>query len=515
MYIHIYTTATSDYTASKIYPDRIINVWWYKQEKESSFLFKDYNNVLAKLQEYDEIDTYTGDILEVESENEFIDRLILLGIINPSEPVDINLQDGTTIQMNHGVIVKSFYDNKDFHNTRTGQNQFDELYQLCFGEYTASQSFSCTSKMPLINMTYDISRIQNMKGEYIYVQGVQFHKLAYNIIETNIPNPTLTSWFTHARKYMSYTKSISHLERLYIHNMKLKGLQSENQEKSKEQDKYEGLQSENQEKTEEKFVDRIWVEEFCDLYAEKDDKTDTLLSDIYQQYITASSWSKKETLSMSQFIKYLKDISYFTVKRKAKGMVVTGYKFLLTYHSDMYNKCDYISNLFKPILLPNIDYAHQCLCKLGLPIGLPIQNKTYNELNEFSNREFYLEAILLLGNKLPMNDITLNMVEQFINNPIIRPTLHKYAGYIKEVQQLKPTLGYKRIDWFDIEYGGYIIIFPFSTKHYKSNIPTNKIEKPEIVGYDPIETTCNNWLLPKRLSNKNTLSYSDITEEFK
>jgi hypothetical protein len=495
MYTHIYTTATSDYKASKIYPDRIINVWWYKQETESSFLFKDYNNVLAKLQEYDEIDTYTGAILEVESENEFIDRLILLGIINPSEPVDITLQDGTTIQMNHGVIVKSFYDNTEFHITRTGQNQFDELYQLCFGEYTASQSFSCTSKMPPINVTNDISRIQNMKGEYIYVQGVQFHKLAYNIIETNIPNPTLTLWFTHARKYMSYTKSISHLERLYIHNMKLKEFQSENQEKSEE------LQSEEL-KSEGNSVDRIWVEEFCDLYAEKDEKTDTLLSDIYQQYITASSWTETETLSMSQFTKYLKSLPQFTIKRKAKGMVVTGYKFLLTSHSDIYsNVADRnikTPNLFQPITSGDIICAGEKLCKIAIKYTTNI-----NEVVEFTKREFYFETVLLL--KSMKSEITHTIIRQFINNPIIKPILYKYAEYVKEVTN--PTSDIKdKYYSFEKKFNNYFIIFPFSTKHNK-NIPITPLE---INGYDPIETTCNNWLLPKRLSNKNTLSFSSI-----
>jgi hypothetical protein len=486
MYIHIYTTATS--TSDK---ETKIELWWYKYETESRQLFTDYHSILAKLCDYRVINSYTGDILEVENEASFTEKLHLLGVTIIGATT-INLQS-STILMNHGVLTRK----------QEELPHFNKIYTICFGEYSKCGSFSDMSSLELPNKSGFI-RVQDMKGQYIYLEGVQLSELDYFELKSITSNIVLSSWFSHMLKMVPYSDIVKSLEKIYNQNITPEEKESEKQEN-------ENLMSvnladkilvekfcefeknlktmviekqENEKPMSINWVDRVWVEEFCDLYAEKDDKTDTLLSDIYQQYITASSWSKKETLSMSQFIKYLKDIPHFTVKRKAKGMVVTGYKFLLTYHSDMYNKCNYTSNLFKPISSANITYANKFLFKLGL--GL--EKKSHTELIEFSKREFYLEAMLLLGYEMSKYHITLNMIEQFINNPIIRPELYKYAEYIKEAQS--PNSRICSADYVvDEKYGKCVIIFPFSTKHYKSTIPKNITSiqpfDPSIEPFDP------------------------------
>lgn len=418
MYIHIYTTATSTYNTKTLGPDSEIHVWWYSRPTESTELFKDYQKLLAKLHEYKEFDKYTGDILEVEDENTFNEKLILLGITIPAEDVTINLKGEELLKMNYGVLKYTYHDKCNSYN------QFTDLYNICFGDYSIIETFSYNSKIPNINIASAFVRIQDMKGNYIYIQGVQFYELEHTFLKTNTSYFALNTWFSHTINYNSYCKCNLLLERMYQYNQELSSkelvqqssqIESENQElKSEDQQK----DSESpQEYSYQQKQDIDWIEEFCRLYAEADPKVDTLLSDAYQQYVTASQWTETPTVNMQTFIKHIKQMQQFTVKRKAKGMVIVGFKFLVDEQEDMYNKA-----------------KKGELCERNLLVYLNDQQLTtmINGIPKEFIGGYYLESKILLNKAVQTSDM---MIKQFYNNPYIKKSLPLFSKYIAEVRE--------------------------------------------------------------------------------
>lgn len=485
MYIHIYTTTTSE---------KDLQIWWYEIQEKSIKLFQDFERIFQKYKEFGCIMAYTGDILEISDTKTFEEQLILMGISILAVDTFLTLQDTTQLTLNYGAT--------------TLIEQFNELYCICFQEYDTLYTFSSETPNKSQASILDEKEIIRIPIMYtnIYTPKIQLDCIAYSSLEINTSNTILNKWFSYFNgkntSKLSYIQSCSILEKLYQKQISNKK-ESENQEiKSEESDKSKKQESQSEEKSENK----VWVEEFCNLYAEKDEKTDTLLSDIYQQYITASSWTKTETIPMSQFIKYIKEIQRFTIKRKSKGMVVTGYKFLISYQEEIYNKTKagqlYERNLLR--YLNDIDIKH-----------IKSSIESIQQLQQDIKDNYYLEAIALLyktGYK-----ISKTLLDQFVNNPYIAKSLPLYSKYIKEI--LENPISNKCMDIYREISNKGVFFLPFSNKCYKSNDNMFKFLEQDkdssIQYYDPLEPRYNSLLESKEESEniKNIISGFDIFRE--
>lgn len=391
MYAHIYTLTTS---ANRF------EVWWYFLSDINRELFEDFECIFSKYKQFKEIQSYTGDVLKISDEKTFIEQLILSGINIPPTIFDILLQDKTLLHLNFG--------------TTDLVEEFNDLYSVCFDEYDIVHTFSSdVHKKISTDSEYNNIIHVELCNKHFFSPNTTLKCIAYDTLQLNTSNNILNKWFT----YFSENKPTTQYDK--VCNI-LKKLLNENKLP------FDGITNisiaENPTIEEEKSEYKKWIEEFCNLYAEKDENYDTLLSDIYEQYLIASSWTKIETIGMSQFIKYLKQLPQFNIKRKSKGMMVIGYKFLVKYQEDMFNKTK-IGQLCERSLISyisNESYINKA-------------NDTIKKLQLHSIPDtYYLEAVILLGDKL-QNSLTKTMLDQFINNPYIAKSLPEYSNYVKEV----------------------------------------------------------------------------------
>jgi hypothetical protein len=467
MYIHIYTIYTD--TTQRPFTGTITNtadidVYWYIQETDGLELFRDYAYVLSKLRDYKQINSYSGTIIEIDDIDIFTEQLLLFGVNIPATTFDIKLQDKSILKINHGLLKKKYtYITKPSDHSEGEipiDRQIEELFTYCFGGYNVCSTFTSNNILSAYKNTFsEFIRVQNMKGEYIFIKGVELARLDYSLLKTNTSNTAMASWFTHVCKNMTYTSAVIYLEKVFEHNTEL------NKKIEKELDTYIDEQEDNEIEEQEKEItsdnkpiitlqgfqekkDIEWITDFCRLYAEPDAKSDTLLSDAYQQYITSSSWTKERTVNMQLFIKQIKQIPEFNVKRKAKGMVIAGYRFLVNDQEEMFNKTKKGELSERNLLV----YMH----------NTQIENLVKGVPEEFIGVSFYLESKILLNKAINMSD---NMVEQFINNPYIKQSLPDFSKYLKE---LKGIGGFEnRIELFRKVSQKCALFCPFSSQIFK------------------------------------------------
>ncbi len=194
MYIHVYTTYidTTSHPFTPLTPSTAdIDVYWYIQDTESPELFRDYAYLLSNLRDYKQIESYTGTILEVDDIDIFTEQLLLFGVNIPATTFDIKLQDKAILKMNHGLLKKKYTyttDPKDLSEVSTSiDRQIVELFSYCFGEYTICSTFTDQNQLSSYkNVATEFIRVQNMKGEYIFIKGAELAKLDYSLLKTHI-----------------------------------------------------------------------------------------------------------------------------------------------------------------------------------------------------------------------------------------------------------------------------------------------------------------------------------------
>lgn len=458
MYAHIYTASTSE---------EELQIWWYFVPDSNSKLFEDFQSILKMYMKLQQIKTYTGDILKIKDEKTFVEQLILMGVTIPATLFNTLLQDKSVLKLNYG--------------TTRFVNEFNDLYSVCFVDYDILETFSSDTVNSISTgiKSNEIIHI-NLFNKHFYSPKFKLNCIAYDTLVLNTSNEILINWF----KYFNDKSYFNKEEGIAKYNAMcdiLTRLFNESITKSTEDT---GDKEEVAEEKEEKSEYKLWIEEFCDLYGEKDEKVDTLLSDIYEQYLTASSWTKTETIGMSQFIKYIKKMPQFIIKRKSKGMMVIGYKFLVNQQENMYNKTKDGQMCERNLLR----YMNELTIR---DINVSIQ-KLYNP--EIIKEKYYLEATCLLS-KLDCK-LTKTMLDQFINNPYIAPSLPHYSRYINEV--LNNPKSTTHMDIYRAISSKCIIYLPFSKKYYQSYdllFKTMEIKETptlDVTGYDPNEIIYTN-----------------------
>jgi hypothetical protein len=402
MYIHFYTITCSD----------TLNFFWYCNDTENVELFSDFKHYLHTLKKYGQYTTYTGDIFVVKNLHKFKEILILLG--------------AKEISKSNWPLVNDT--SKEVHTWRASNStRFNELFDICFQDYDIINSFSSEPSLsknrvemdiPFYDIGYETNSTElimvTVGDNTEFMKYYNFNQLLYTTVKSKVDNATLINWFDTFVKKSEYKSACTIIKNLMDFN-------------SKEEDTtpqvYEDLDADDAtiitEQESAKISHNEWILLFCELYLEEDKGSDILLSDIYQMYLTASSWSGTATVSMATFIKRVRALNRFTIKRRSKGMMVIGFKCLVGQQVEMFQQVKK-GQLYKRQLL------HY---KSAIEINQIITK--YKTDIESIGLKYTREAFILLNDSAQKPDY--QTVAQFISILQISTQLGLYAEYIDSV----------------------------------------------------------------------------------
>jgi hypothetical protein len=249
------------------------------------------------------------------------------------------------------------------------------------------------------------------------------HKHVYNGYRTLNPNPV-------ANEQPLYTQDFANdKEGLVVNNKgevkaytnmginetkKRKPYLADEEMKKGEVDEFFYFDVEDEETKEIESTKRIRI--FCDLFLEPNKDSDILLSEIYQEYCIASNWTNNSMLSMSNFIKTLRSLHKYPIKRRSKGMMIIGYHSLVSQQQRMLNEI--INNQQERNILQYIS-----------PNDMKEIVYQYQEQIFSINQPYVRECFLLLYNtSTPLHAMTFSY---FSSIPQLQPFLEKYAVYVE------------------------------------------------------------------------------------
>jgi hypothetical protein len=464
MYIHFYTFS---YTK-----ENEVKLFWYTSDTENLDLFLDFKYILTTLKKYGVFGAFTGDIFTIRNLHKFREQLILLGV-NKDDATSVGLLDGTT---------------KELHTSST-QNitEFNDLFDICFEDYEFINSFSSENELSKKRIEVEIEPtaepVDNNHslitiefiGENYIIPYHSFSLYPTEVIKSRISNGTLNNWFNailKKEKSGGYFQAVRTLFQLMNYN-------KEDTDTSEGGDVDTLADDDNTtvvtiSGTDNKIHPVEWVKLFCDLYLEETKGTDILLSDIYQSYITASGWTNTPTISMASFIKRLRALNRFTIKRRSKGMMAIGWSCIVSTQEEFFES-----------VRRGQSYKRQLLHYTPIIELYPLI-PTDKSVLEMYNQKYAREALILLKqSRIPINYQT---VAQFCAIPQIASQLPFYKEYIdyvvKSYQEMRGQLNGSRVKDKETGYSQRVLqeyrdfttrctlYFPFNIALYDSSNPT-------------------------------------------
>jgi hypothetical protein len=419
IYVHFYTV---------IYPTspHQLSIYWYKNTQEHVEIFEDVRQIFAKMKECKLLTTYTGDVFCIKNERLFVEQLLLLGV-EQKESYPLHLINGVVKEVHHG-------------KTNFLQN-FNDLFDICFQSYDMYHSFSSSdsehaitvldkrdgiaSLPPIPSREVDYSDkhllMIDFFGHRVITTFIKLRTILYSIFHSIIDNQTLNKWFyrlVEKNDYATIVQTIQTMESFHReHPYEVKRESTPTlYEESSEVEAEAGTNTK-----EEKSVARTkqadtkeWIQTFCDLYLQKDSEKHTLLSEVYHDYCTASSWTSTPVVSMAQFMKTLRSLDRFIIRRRSKGMVIVGYCCLVSQQAYMLED---VKEQHKPV--------RDLLYRLSVK---EMRDLLHVHRHVLSTSKWTREAILMLP-RLTIPLTTL-IVEQFASNPYLTSSLTTYANYV-------------------------------------------------------------------------------------
>ena len=405
MYIHFYTIATGSDT---------LDIYWYCNDTENIELFSDLKYFFNKMKTYGEYTTYTGDIFVVKNLHKFKEILILVGTEDAANTT-WTLQDDKILSVNNCKVKKA--------------SKFYEIFDICFEDYEIINSFSSEASLSknriemdeFITNNHTIHNNNNNNNiilvyfnEHKYpMPYYKFNQMYFSTIKSRVGDNILSNWFNAIIAKNEYLTAFNTIHKLIDYNEK----EEDTSNAIDEEEKDDATVLVEQEPA--KISREAWVALFCDLYLEEHKLSDLLLSDIYQMYLTASGWTGTATVSMAIFTKRLRALNKYTIKRRAKGMMVIGISCLVNQQSE---------------LLPNVKkgqaYNRQLLhFKSDAEINC-ILNKHKDTIDTIGI-QYTREAVILLSDCNIILDY--QTIAQFVSIPQISTQLKLYADYIDSV----------------------------------------------------------------------------------
>ena len=402
MYIHFYTIASGSDT---------LDIYWYCNDTENIELFSDLKYFLHRMKNYGEYTTYTGDVFVVKNLHKFKEILILVGT-EDAATTSWTLQGDKVLSVNTCKVKKA--------------SKFYEIFDICFEDYEIINSFSSEASLSknriemdeFINNNTDINIYNTIIlvhfNEHKYpMPYYKFNQMYFSTIKSRVGDNILGNWFNAVIAKNEYLTAFNTIHKLIDYNEK-----EEDTTEVEEEEKDDATVLVEQESA--KISHDDWIKLFCDLYLDDSSKgSDLLLSDIYQMYLTASGWTQTATVTMAAFIKRLRNMNKFTIKRRAKGMMVIGVTCLVNQQSE----------LFLKVKSGQAYYRQLSHYKSNIEID-NILTKYKDDIEKIGIK-YTREAFILLND----SNIKLDYqtVAQFVSIPQISNQLKLYSEYIDSV----------------------------------------------------------------------------------
>ena len=422
MYIHFYTIASGSDT---------LDIYWYCNDTENIELFSDLKYFLNKMKSYGEYTTYTGDVFVVKNLHKFKEILILVGT-EDSATTSWSLQDDKFLSVNKCRVKKA--------------SKFYEIFDVCFEDYEIINSFSSEASLSKNRIEMDefitnTSKTHNNNiilvhfNEHKYpMPYYKFNQMYYSTVKTRVGDNILSNWFNAIITKNEYLTAFNTIHKLIDYNEKEEDATTAIEEEEKD----DATVMTEQESA--KISHDEWIKLFCDLYLDDSSKgSDLLLSDIYQMYLTASGWTQTATVTMATFIKRLRNMNKFSIKRRAKGMMVIGVSCLVNQQSDLFFKVKSGQAYNRQLSHYKSDVEiHSILTK-------------YKDDIEKIGLKYTREAFILLND----SNIKLDYqtIAQFVSISQISTQLKPYSEYIESVLKnvTETEINGKRVRKFNTE----------------------------------------------------------------
>lgn len=423
MYIHFYTIASGSDT---------LDIYWYCNDTENIELFSDLKYFFNKMKTYGEYTTYTGDVFVVKNLNKFKELLILVGT-EDSATTSWTLQGDKVLSVNTCKVKKA--------------SKFYEIFDICFEDYEIINSFSSEASLSKnrIEMDEFITNtpitpnsnsiiLVHFNGHKYPMPHYKFNQMYFSTVKSRVGDNILSNWFNAIIAKNEYLTAFNTIHKLIDYNEKEEDATTVTEEEEKD----DATVITEQEPA--KISHDEWIKLFCELYLDDSSKgSDLLLSDIYQMYLTASGWTQTNTVTMATFIKRLRSMNKFTIKRRAKGMMVIGVSCLVNQQSELFLK-----------VKSGQSYDRQ-LSHYKSDVEINSILTKYNDEIEKIGLKYTREAFILLND----SNITLDYqtVAQFVSIPQISIQLKPYSEYIESVLKnvTETEINGKRVRKFNTE----------------------------------------------------------------
>jgi hypothetical protein len=422
MYIHFYTIASGSDT---------LDIYWYCNDTENIELFSDLKYFLHKMKSYGEYTTYTGDVFVVKNLHKFKEILILVGT-EDAATTSWSLQNDKFLSVNTCRVKKA--------------SKFYEIFDICFEDYEIINSFSSEASLSKNRIEMDefitnTSILPNHNSiilvhfnEHKYpMPYYKFNQMYFSTIKSRVGDNILHNWFNAVIAKNEYLTAFNTIHKLIDYNEK-----EEDTTIIEEEEKDDATVLVEQESA--KISHDDWIKLFCDLYLDDSSKgSDLLLSDIYQMYLTASGWTQTATVTMAAFIKRLRNMNKFTIKRRAKGMMVIGVTCLVNQQSE----------LFLKVKSGQAYYRQLSHYKSNIEID-NILTKYKDDIEKIGIKYTRETFILLNDSNIKLDYQT---VAQFVSIPQISNQLKLYSEYIDSVLKdiTETEINGKRVRKFNTE----------------------------------------------------------------
>jgi hypothetical protein len=253
-------------------------------------------------------------------------------------------------------------------------------------------------------------------GHRIITTFIKLRTILYSIFHSIIDNQTLNKWFyrlVEKNEYATIVQTIQTMETYHrdhpyeVRREVTSTLYDDSSEAEEERSVVHSKQTDTKE----------WIQTFCDLYLQKDSDKNTLLSEVYHDYCVGSSWTSTPVVSMAQFMKALRSLDRFTIRRRSKGMVIIGYHCLVSQQQIMMEDV-------KERNMPERNLLYRLSTK---------EMKDLLHVHRYvpTTSKWAREAILLLPHlTIPL---TTMIIEQFTSNPYLAPSLAIYVNYVENL----------------------------------------------------------------------------------
>jgi hypothetical protein len=437
IYIHFYTV---------LYPETpdTLSIYWYKNQNEHFEIFEDCKLIFQKMKEYKLCTTYTGDVFCIKHESLFMEQLLLLGI---------EQKESSSLHLINGVI-------KEVHCGKTKHVPvFNDTFDICFQGYDICQSFSSAEiESPLFVVdksnrssslsssfcSMDSIEIEKMEGLDKHLMIIDFlhHRLVtsfiklrtilYSIFHATIDNQTMNKWFLTMVYKKQYPLAVERIFHIQDHHAKQQEIISNSprltspmlhEDSSKEEESYEQTEQEQEQEQEQEkkssYQPKEWIRWFCDLYLEPTKECDILLSELYREYQTASSWTNTPVVSMANFIKTVRSLDRFSLKRRSKGMTLLGHRSLVSQQSRM---CEEVKQ--------GQEYHRNLLHYRSTHDIQQILDQHQQTISSISHP--FTKEVCLLWNETT-TPFSFESISQFCSIPFLSSSLSRYAEYLEHL----------------------------------------------------------------------------------